>query len=327
MRMNQDLVSIIIPTYNSKEYLVSSVESALSQSHKNIEVIVVDDGSTDETRQLFPGFEKLGVKCFSHENRGACAARNLGLKMATGDYIHFLDADDLIHKDKISIQLKAMQQDNSDLSKCFWGKFTGDISNVQPFIHQHIDFSDIHNGKDIMRSIGMKNWAGVHHQYLLRRDLIEKAGEWNETLLNNQDGEYFSRVFINAKKVSIIPQQLAYYRVGQTGTVSSLNSIKKVESVLKSWDLIYDLLSKDEDKSLLAYPKKGYFVNYTSTRNEYPEYAKIFAKRFDEIKSPFYLTSWKYYWIVKWLGLYYAPLLYYRLVNFKIIKVTGRHPI
>jgi glycosyltransferase involved in cell wall biosynthesis len=325
--MKKDLVSIIIPTYNSKELLIEAVNSALNQSHKNIEVIVVDDGSTDETMQLFTEFEKLGVKCFSQKNQGACTARNLGLKNASGDYIQFLDADDLIREDKLGLQLEAMQHDNADLSMCFWGKFIESISNLQPFIHQHIDFSDIHNGKDIMRSIGMKNWAGVHHQYLIRKDVIEKAGYWDETLLNNQDGEYFSRLFINAKKVAIVKQQLAYYRVGQVGTVSSLNSTKKVESVLKSWDLIYDLVSKDADKTLLAYPKKGYFVNYRITRNKYPKYAKIFAKRFDKIKEPCFLTSWKYYWIVKHFGLYYAPLFYYRLVNFKIIKVTGKHPI
>jgi len=325
--MKQDLISIIIPAYNAKQFLKSTVESVLNQSYKNIEVIVVDDGSTDETMNLFPDFEKRGVRCFAQKNSGACTARNLGLKNAKGDYIQFLDADDLIHKDKLLFQLEAMQRDNADISMCFWGKFIKNATDVEPFIHQHIDFSDIQNGKDIMRSIGMKNWAGVHHQYLIRRDLIEKAGEWNQTLLNNQDGEYFSRVFINAQKVSIVKQQLAYYRVGQVGTVSSLNSTKKIESALKSWDLIYELVSKDDDKTLLAYPKKGYFVNYRITRNKYPKYAKIFAKRFDAVNSPCFLSTWKYYWIVKLFGLYYAPLFYYRLVNFKIIKVTERHPI
>lgn len=324
--MQQDKVSIIIPTYNSKEFLRESVDSALNQSHKNIEVIVVDDGSTDDTVALFPELEKLGVKCFSQENKGACAARNLGLRHATGDYVQYLDADDLIHEDKLAIQLKEMLRMDADLSMSFWGTFTESIDDLKPYVHENLDISDLHSGKDLIRSFGMKKWAGAHHQYIIRKDVIDKAGEWNETLLNNQDGEYFARVFINANKMSVVKQQLAYYRVGQEGTVSSINSPEKIESALKSWDLISELIAKDFDKSLMAYPKKGYYVIYMSVKHKFPEYAKICAQKFDSIEQPCFLNEWKYYWIVKRFGLYFGTKVFWGLLKFKLIK-TNYYPI
>ncbi|MBI3519729.1 MAG: glycosyltransferase family 2 protein, partial [Bacteroidetes bacterium] len=288
LNIKTDLVSIIIPAYNSKEYLVSSVMSAVNQNYKNIEVILIDDGSTDGTKELFTDFEKLGVKCFSQKNMGAAAARNLGLKNASGDYIQYLDADDILHEDKLLIQLEAMQKDAADLSFCFWGRFTQSVEDVQPFIFRHIDYSDIKNGKDIMRSYGMKGISGAIHSMLVRRDVIEKTGEWNETLTNNDDGEYFTRLYLCAQKVVVVEQQLVYHRIGKAETLSSVNTNQKAESALKSWDLIYQYILKENDKTLLSYPKKGYFVNYRMTMGCNTKYSKIFAKRFDAIKSPFF---------------------------------------
>ena len=324
--MKKDLVSIIIPSYNSKELLIESVNSVVNQSHKNIELIVVDDGSNDGTTELFSDFEKLGVKCFSQKNKGAAAARNLALKHISGDYVQYLDADDMLHQDKLLIQLEVMKKDNADLSFCFWGRFTDDIKDVQPFVFQHIDYSDINNGKDIMRLYGMKHLSGTIHSMLVRRDIIDKVGGWEESLRINNDGEYFSRVYYNTKKVSVLKQQLVYHRVGRVGTVSNMNSIQKAESALKSWDLVHELVSKDKDKTLLSYPKKGYYLNYIMTKYKFPEYAKIFAKRFNSIKEPCFLNEWKYYWIVKWFGLYYGAFVFWGLVKFKIIK-TNYYPI
>src|SRR5690606_4154417 len=131
--MTKDLVSIIIPAYNAHRFLTEAVNSALNQSHGKVEVIVVDDGSTDQTRELFPSFEARGVKCLVQPNKGACAARNLGLSHATGEFIQYLDSDDVLHPDKIKLQLIAMREQDADLSKCYWGAFTDSADNVQPF--------------------------------------------------------------------------------------------------------------------------------------------------------------------------------------------------
>ena len=101
--MSQPLVSILIPCYNSEKWLAETLESALAQTWQNKEIIVVDDGSTDSSLEIAKTFESNKVKVLRQDNRGASAARNLGLTNAQGDFIQYLDADDLLSEDKISL--------------------------------------------------------------------------------------------------------------------------------------------------------------------------------------------------------------------------------
>ncbi len=105
------LVSVCIPVYNSQRWIKQTVESALNQTYDNIEIIMVDDGSTDKSWQILEEFKNFfpdKIKIFKQENKGACAARNKALRESKGDYIQWLDADDLLEKDKIEKQLKAI---------------------------------------------------------------------------------------------------------------------------------------------------------------------------------------------------------------------------
>ena len=100
------LVSILIPAYNAQYWIPDTIRSALAQKWANTEVIIVDDGSRDSTLEIARRFESARVKVVAQENRGAAAARNRALSLAQGDYIQWLDADDLLAPDKISEQLK-----------------------------------------------------------------------------------------------------------------------------------------------------------------------------------------------------------------------------
>src|SRR5271165_3187575 len=103
------LVSVIIPVYNSEKYLAESIESAIGQTWSSKEIIVVDDGSTDNSFEIARKFAgRPEVKVVTQENRGAAAARNAGLKEAKGEFIQFLDADDLLSADKIESQMKLL---------------------------------------------------------------------------------------------------------------------------------------------------------------------------------------------------------------------------
>ena len=106
--MPRPLVSVVIPTYNHARYVCASVESALAQSYDNLEIIVIDDGSTDNTPEvLHPYMERV---CYVHQaNQGLAAARNTGLRHATGAFVQFLDADDLLDCEKIARQVRAME--------------------------------------------------------------------------------------------------------------------------------------------------------------------------------------------------------------------------
>ena len=104
------LVSVIIPVYNGERYLGAAIESVLAQTYRPLEVIVVDDGSTDGSAAVARGFGEA-VRCYSQENAGQAAAQNAGVEAARGDYFAFLDADDLWAENKLELQMKAFADD------------------------------------------------------------------------------------------------------------------------------------------------------------------------------------------------------------------------
>jgi glycosyltransferase involved in cell wall biosynthesis len=108
--MSQDLISVIIPVYNAEKYLSEAINSVLAQSHTDLEIIAVDDGSTDSSTEILHSYGRH-VKALRQENAGAAAARNAGIAACTGDYISFLDADDYWHPDKLQLQLSLLRSD------------------------------------------------------------------------------------------------------------------------------------------------------------------------------------------------------------------------
>jgi glycosyltransferase involved in cell wall biosynthesis len=117
MNPSQPLVSIVIPVYNCEKYLVQAIDSALSQSYKFTELIVVDDGSTDNSGTIAQQYSSQ-IKYVYQPNRGAGSARNLGLEIACGDYFAFLDADDIWMPNKLSLQMRLFEE-NPDLNIVF----------------------------------------------------------------------------------------------------------------------------------------------------------------------------------------------------------------
>src|ERR1700744_1176722 len=112
------LVSIIIPLYNAGNYISETLQSALDQTWPNKEIIIVDDGSTDNSLAIAKSFESEFVKVLSQENKGASAARNKGLSIAKGEYIQFLDADDLLSPNKIAAQLEKLNGSTIHVGIC-----------------------------------------------------------------------------------------------------------------------------------------------------------------------------------------------------------------
>lgn len=319
--MNIPLVSIIIPTYNAALLLEETVSSALQQTYKNIEIIIVDDGSTDTTIQLFKEFQEQGVACYSIKNGGASNARNIGLKKSKGEYIQFLDADDILHKNKIEFQLKKMLQDKADVSFTTWASFLKDVTKHSEFKFKNIDYSKTRTGKEVMVSFGMDNWYMPPVAWLTHKSLIAKAGDWDIEITNNDDGEYFSRILYNTKKVVCVEQILCFYRVTPKISLSSLNSIDKFQSAMLSYDLITQLLKKDIDTELLSYSKRMYYNMYIWAQKDYPILSRRSAKEFDKLKADCFLTRKKKYWVfIKYFGLYRGTLIYSHLVSILVKK-------
>ena len=228
--ISHKLVSIIIPSYNCEPYIRLCIESCLNQTYENIEIIVVDDGSKDDTLAIAKEYEKQGVIVVAQPNKGAAAARNKGLDLASGEVIQFLDADDALHPEKIQIQMARYQEDT--LLSGEWGRFYFDIEKTE--------FTKGDLWQDLKPVDWLaKSWtSGEMIQpaaWLVSRSLIDKAGRWDEKLFRDNDGEYFCRVILAAKNVEFCPGAKIYYRVGNQGALSWGRSERAMRSLYRSF--------------------------------------------------------------------------------------------
>lgn len=111
-------VSIIVPVYNSEKYIAKCIESILNQDYKEFELLLINDGSTDSSCNIMNLYDDKRIKIYNQENKGTGSARNLGLKYATGNYIAFVDSDDTIENNYLSIMLELIKKNNADIVSC-----------------------------------------------------------------------------------------------------------------------------------------------------------------------------------------------------------------
>jgi glycosyltransferase involved in cell wall biosynthesis len=233
-------VSVIIPVYNSADYVKKTVQSVLNQKHQNIELILVDDHSTDSSFELISALANQNPdQLFVYKNpkKGACAARNFGFEKSTGDYIQYLDADDILSQDKISTQLESIQKyGNSYVYSCRWGRFYQSIADVKWAI-QPID-KDYEPAWQWLNDSWQDKGMGQTSIWLTHRELIVKAGTWDESLLLNQDGDFFCRVLLQSQGLKFISVNGVYYRSGNQTSISqsSRYNKEKAQSLLKSFE-------------------------------------------------------------------------------------------
>jgi len=245
----EPLVSILIPAYNAERWVSASLRSAIAQTWKNKEVIVVDDGSSDGTLAVARQFVQEGVKVFNQANQGAAAARNNAFTQCCGDYIQWLDADDLLGPQKIERQMKVLLSANDDriLASCAWGRFRFRSSRAE-FAPTAL-WNDLSPAEWLRRKMSLN----LHMQtatWLISRKLTEVSGPWDPTMYVDDDGEYLCRVLRNSSGVRFVEGSAVYYRTLANESLSYIGrSDKKIEAQWRSMQLhIECLLALDDSK-------------------------------------------------------------------------------
>ena len=242
------LVSIIIPCYNAEPWLNETLESALSQTWENKEIIFIDDGSTDRSLQIAESYRSSGVIIISQDNIGSSSTRNRGLKESSGDYIQYLDADDLLATNKIELQIKLLEQNENKacIASGEWARFRNDPLEAE-FDHQPI-WKDLMPVEWLVSAWG--NYYMMHPAaWLVPRNIAKNAGPWNEDLTLNDDGEYFSRVVLSSKKIKFCRGARSYYRSGNSKSLSATISENTLRSLFLSISLGVDHLLEVENSS------------------------------------------------------------------------------
>lgn len=229
------LVSIIIPCYNAERWLAETLESALAQTWTAKEILVINDGSTDSSLAVAQQYTTRGVRVIDQPNRGASAARNHGLRLARGDFIQFLDADDLLAPNKIELQIHALAGTKADvLASASWSRFTHDPAQAV-FVPQAV--AEARTGVEFLQrhyETGSMMQPGA---WLAPRELLDRAGPWDESLSLNDDGEYFARVMLAARKLVHVEGARSYYRTGMTGSLSRRTDTTALMSLFRSVEL------------------------------------------------------------------------------------------
>ncbi|HVO63552.1 MAG TPA: glycosyltransferase family A protein [Terriglobales bacterium] len=240
-------MSILIPAFNAQECVGAALESAVRQTWPRKEIIVVDDGSTDQTATIASRFRKSGVCVVRQEHQGAAAARNKALSLSQGDYIQWLDADDILAADKIATQMAAARQRRSPrtLFSSAWGRF----------LHRYYRAKFTPTG--LWRDLSPVEWLllrmnqNLYMQtatWLVSRELTEAAGPWDTRLLADDDCEYFCRVLLESDGTLFVPEARVYYRASGPRSLGYIGrSDKKLNAQWLSINLHIRYLRSLED--------------------------------------------------------------------------------
>lgn len=272
--MNKPKVSILIPCYNSEKYLGETLQSCINQDYSNIEIIIVDDGSTDNSYEVAERWANKYeiIHLYSQQNSGVCRARNYALKLSTGEYVVYVDADDIISPQMISSQVNVLEtEDDFTIATSAWGRFYSSTSDFR--LENQKVYKDYENPVCLIEDLLNGGMFGLSC-YLTPRRLLILSGEWNEDLTINTDGEYFIRVLSNASKIKHSHGGFLYYRSNNLDSISRCTpNVSKGKSLLNSYELIYSYLN---NRGLLT-PKicSGLKKEIQSVAYQYARYVEI----------------------------------------------------
>ncbi|MEM8677630.1 MAG: glycosyltransferase [Cyanobacteria bacterium P01_G01_bin.67] len=334
--MFNEKCSIIIPCYNAQEWLAETINSVLVQNYPEMEIIVIDDGSRDRSLEIIKSYgNKLIWR--STQNQGANKARNLGLSLATGKYIQYLDADDYLLPSKIAKQVEYLQHKSVDFVYGDW-RYQHHLSSGEIVLDEIRVCGD---KSDFLRSLlANDRWSNLAPM-LFTRSILERV-TWDESLPAAQDRDYLFSLLLAGARCSYLPGCDAIYRLHGKGSVSTASKLRwfqahcwvmeKVEQELA----VRGLLSREYKQALAqSYWEMGQEYIYSSKSNKDRFYQsdrqeiqyQIYAAALDKVyqlnrnlfthnKSKFYKTIYHllgYQLSAKlsYLFHYYKPLIHY----------------
>jgi glycosyltransferase involved in cell wall biosynthesis len=220
------VVSILVPAYNAEGWISDTLRSAIAQTWDRKEIIVVDDGSKDQTLAIARQYESEQLRVVTQKNQGAAATRNNAFSLCHGDYIQYLDADDLMGPDKIASQMNALgpSPNKRTLLSGSWGVFMYRYYRTK-FTPSAL-WCDLSPVEWLVRKMG-ENLYMQTASWLVSRELVEAAGPWDARLLGDDDGEFFCRVLLASNGVRFVPESKVYYRSSGSSSLSYIGNSEK----------------------------------------------------------------------------------------------------
>lgn len=286
MQNEQPLISVIVPVYNVQEYLEQCVESLICQTYKNIEIILVDDGSTDNSGLLCDRYAERYDNIFVYHkiNGGLSSARNYGIDKAKGDYLSFIDSDDFVSCDFLECMAESMIDYKADVVMCNYSMYYNE-----------------NNVKDVL--IKEKNTV-VYHDLEADRRLYLEFAAWNKLyskeLFNNirypdgklyEDARTMYKIANSIERLVVIPKSMLYYRQRKTGIMGTFSTKNYLDRV-NVWSEIYEFEKNkfsDEELQNILQRKNKLVLELISTifKNQFLSFdRKLMKKLLGELHNP-----------------------------------------
>ena len=247
-----DLITIIVGIYNGERYLKECIDSIINQSYKNLEILLVNDGSTDNSLNIIESYLKNDnrIKLINQDNSGVSASRNNAIDASTGDYICIMDQDDILDKEYVNYFLKLIKETNADIA-----------TSPQPdkfFDKVHIvtlkDEYSIITGKDATIEMLYHNFVIAPWNKMISKKLIDKNNiRFNPKFYGGEGYAFSIECFQNASKVVVCQDKIYHYRVGDPTTGASKYNEATINSSIEAEIYIKNKLLFDDEKTIKAW--------------------------------------------------------------------------
>lgn len=327
------MISVIVPVYNVEEYLPTCIESILNQTYKDLEILLIDDGSTDNSGRICDEYAKRDNRCIviHQPNKGVYNARNTGLEHVKGEYISFIDSDDYIHPQMLEILYETLQKGDYDFSMVAYKK-VWDYSKYTPITKINTHILDTSTLIHRLYNINYKNnnlpemscqvlWNKLYKKSLIAQSRFKITG--------SGDTEFNNRIYLKTKSAIYIDTPLYYWHQRTTSITHqsiNLNFIDRVNSYFLS---LNEISQKDIDYRACCLEKlykTMINVRYHAQNTKFQNYTVKLIAQIKEHTIKEFLTNKSIKQVTR-LGLlifFYMPFLYcifISLSKFKTIKI------
>lgn len=277
--MTTEQVSVIIPCYRQAQYLAESIDSALRQTYPAVQVVVVNDGSPDETSEVCRNYAGK-IVYIEQSNQGRSAARNAGVKASTGDWLQFLDADDLIHPNKIEWQLADMARHKARVGYCCTVNF-----DTSPFDKPHPCryFGQVDDMASSLVTLSLGTPVPIH-SVLMRREIFDAQGGFEQNVEIDEDRRFFMSIAMTGERFHFTPIVGAYYRYHSESTNSNQRGIfaSNLQFLREVWQLTLE--GKLNPATIKPVLRDSLFVlanNYAKTGGSWKDIRAAYEFSFD----------------------------------------------
>lgn len=231
-------ISIIVPIYNAEKYLNKCIDSLINQTKKELEFILINDGSTDRSEEIIKGYKDKRIKYFKNKNQGIGKTRNFGIEKASGKCLMFLDSDDYLSEDACEVMYEKMEKEKLDLVICNFYQVTG--NHKEEVRIKEFDNTGLKENKELLLEVNLSPWNKLYKSELIKKNNIKFIED-----LKYEDAPFVVEAMDKAKEIGQIKSPLNYYVVHKNSETTVRD--EKIFDIIKIMDKIRKYFAKKKE--------------------------------------------------------------------------------